>query len=333
MSDVSPVAFVEAALAYQKTAAIKAAVDLDLFTAIGSGDDTVALLAKRLRAAERGLRILCDYLTVHGFMEKSGERYALSAPTRVFLDRRSPSYIGSIVDFHAAPELCTLFLADPASFVRNGGSVGLGSVAPDHPVWSIFARSMQPVMAPIAQHVARHVASWSKPPTRILDVAAGHGLFGITIAKALPAAELVAVDWPAILSIARTNAESEGIAARFRALAGDAFEVDWGCGYDLVLLANFLHHFGRDTCVRLLTKIRKSLNDDGKAIALEFIPDDGRVSPPFQASFAFYMLGSTPAGDAFTIADLNAMGRAAGFSHATATPLVRSPQSLVLFER
>jgi predicted nicotinamide N-methyase len=332
MSDVSPIAFVEAALAYQKTAAIKAAVDLDLFTAIGAGDDTVALLAARLRASERGLRILCDYLTVHGFVEKSGERYALTASTRAFLDRRSPTYMGSIVDFHAAPELCTLFLADPTSYVRNGGSIGLGSIAPDHPVWSVFARSMQSVMAPIAQHLARLVASWPKRPRKILDIAAGHGLFGISIAKAIPGAELVAVDWPDILSIARGNAEREGLATRFRTIEGDAFEVDWGGGFDLVLLANFLHHFDCDACVRLLTRVRRSLGDGGRAIALEFIPNEDRVSPPFQASFAFYMLGSTPTGGAFTTAELDAMGRAAGFSQATCTPLARSPQSLVLFE-
>jgi ubiquinone/menaquinone biosynthesis C-methylase UbiE len=332
MSDVSPLAFVEAVLAYQKTAAIKAAVDLDLFTAIGFGADTVAALVARLGASARGLRILCDFLTVHGFIEKSGDRYSLSPSTRTFLARNSPNYLGSIVDFHAAPEMCALFLRDPASYVRNGGSVGLGSVAPSHPIWQLFAESMQAIMTPIAQRVAKEVASWSKPPTRVLDIAAGHGMFGISIAKAVPGVELAAVDWPEILTIARRNAEKEGVAARFRGIEGDAFEVEWGGGFDLVLLANFLHHFDRDTCVGLLTKVRNSLAVEGKTLALEFIPNPDRVSPPFEASFAFYMLGSTPNGDAFTIEDLDAMARAAGFRGATAKLLPHSPQSLVVFD-
>src|SRR5439155_27205145 len=60
--------------AYQQTYALRAAIELDLFTAIGEGANEPALLAKRLKAAERGVRILADYLTVHGFLcKENGE--------------------------------------------------------------------------------------------------------------------------------------------------------------------------------------------------------------------------------------------------------------------
>ena len=332
MSDISPVAFVEAALAYQKTAAIKAAIDLDLFTLIGAGADTAEALAEKIGAPIRGLRILCDYLTVQGFLEKSVARYAATPSSRAFLDRRSRSFMGSIVDFHAAPEMCELFLGDPVAYVRNGGAVGLGSVAPDHPVWAKFARAMMPVMLPVADAIAKQVAAWPQPPRKVLDIAAGHGLFGIAIAKTIPTTELVAVDSPTVLAIASENAAHAGITGRFRALPGDAFTLDWGTGYDLVLLPNFLHHFDQATCVQLLKKVRASLKPNGKTVAVEFVPDEDRVSPPFQAGFAFYMLGSTPHGDAFTAKDFGAMARASGFEAATVTPVARSPQSLVLFE-
>jgi hypothetical protein len=223
MADVSPVAFVEAALGYQKTAAIKAAIDLDLFTIIGLGANTVEELAATTKAAPRGLRILCDYLTVHGFLEKSDGRYAATASSRAFLDRRSPAYMGTIVDFHAAREMVALFLDDPVSYVRNGGSVGLGSIAPEHSVWTKFAEAMTPVMKPVAEAIARQVAAWPTPPRKVLDVAAGHGIFGISILRAIPQAELVALDWPHVLAISSRNAEQAGVASRFRALAGNAF--------------------------------------------------------------------------------------------------------------
>jgi 2-polyprenyl-3-methyl-5-hydroxy-6-metoxy-1,4-benzoquinol methylase len=332
MAEVSPVAFVEAALAYQKTAAIKAAVDLDLFTIIGLGTDSIEQLAATTGGSARGLRILCDYLSVQGFLEKADGRYTPTAASRAFLDRRSPTYMGSIVDFHASPDMCTMFLADPVAYIRNGGAVGLGSVAPDHPVWATFARAMAPIMAPIARIIARQIAASPPLPGKILDVAAGHGLFGIAVAKAVPEAEVVAVDWPSVLTFAQANAAEAGIAERFRTVAGNAFEVNWGSGYDLVLVPNFLHHFDPETCVGLLRKIRSSLAPGGRALAVEFVPNEDRISPTFQASFAFYMLGSTPHGDAFTPSDFVAMARAAGFSGATVTPVPRSPQSLVAFE-
>ena len=331
MSEISPLPFVEATLAYQKTAAVKAAVGLDLFTHVSDGAVDIDTLAGRTGASPRGLRILCDFLTVHGFVEKSERGYAATPSTRVFLDRRSPNYLGSIIEFHAAPQMCSLFLSDPVAYVRNGGSVDSGSVAPDHALWRTFAESMEQTMTPIATAIAKDVASWPVKLANILDVAAGHGVFGLAIAKTLPGAQVTAIDWADVLSRARDNAERAGLGASFHTIAGDAFAVDWGSGYDLVLLANFLHHFDQDACIGLLAKAKASLTPGGKVIAVEFVPNEDRVSPPFQAAFAFYMLGSTPRGDAFTAGDLERMGRAAGFSSMSVKPLPRSVESLVLF--
>ncbi|WP_179401482.1 class I SAM-dependent methyltransferase [Burkholderia guangdongensis] len=332
MDDISPLAFIDAALAFQKTAALKAAVGLDLFTAIAHEDGDPARVAARVQAAERGVRSLCDFLTIHGFLQKESARYRLTPSTAAFLTTSSPAWMGGIVDFLAAPEMIALWFDDPVSFVRNGGSVGLGNLSADHPVWVKFARAMVPFVAPTAHDIAQQVAAWPQPPKRVLDVAAGHGLFGISIAKAVPDAEIVAVDWQAVLDVARENAGSAGVSARYRTLAGSAFDVDWGTDFDLVLLTNFLHHFDPATCVSLLSKVRRSLAPGARALAVEFVPNDDRVSPPFAAAFSLMMLASTPHGDAYTAREFEQMGREAGFSKVTVTPLPPSPQSLVTFE-
>ena len=329
--EVSPATFVDAVLAYQKTASIRAAIELDLFTAIAAGATGTETIASRTGASERGVRILCDYLTVVGFLTKSGQTYALTPSSQVFLDRRSPAYMGTIVEFLAGPEVTGLILDDPAAYVRNGGSVGLGNVAPDNPVWVKFAEAMVPFVAQSAEGTAAEVASWSRRPAKVLDIAAGHGLFGIAVAKAVPQAEIVAVDWDNVLSVARRNAEAAGIGKRYRTLAGSAFEVDWGSGYDLVLLPNFLHHFDPETCAGLLRKVRLSLAPGGRTLAVEFVPNPDRISPPVPATFAGLMLATTPGGDAYTAEDFAAMARAAGYKGATVTPLPPSPQSLVAF--
>ena len=69
MADVSPDLFMDAVLAFQQTAAIKAALELDLFTEIAKGNVTTEGLARATGAAARGVRILCDYLTVRGHLE------------------------------------------------------------------------------------------------------------------------------------------------------------------------------------------------------------------------------------------------------------------------
>ena len=332
MDDVSPQAFVDAVTAYQKTAAMKAAIALDLFTAIANENGELERIARRVQASERGVRILCDYLTVQGFLHKEAQRYRLTPSTTVFLTVSSPAWMGSIVDFLAAPEVMSQWLEDPVSFVRNGGSVGLGSIAADNPIWVKFARAMVPFVAPTAQVIAEQVSAWSTPPKRVLDIAAGHGLFGVAIAKAVPGAQVVAIDWQAVLEVAKENAAAAGVSARYRTLVGSAFEVEWGNDFDLVLLTNFLHHFDKPTCVQLLSKVRTSLARGGRALAVEFVPNEDRVSPPFAAAFSFVMLAATPHGDAYTAREFDRMGRDAGFAKVSVAPLPPSPQSLVVFE-
>ena len=95
----TPERFFNAINAYEQTEAIKSAVELDLFTAIAEGNKTSASIAKRCNSSERGTRILCDFLTIHGFLTKDDSSYALAPDTAMFLNRQSPAYLGSTVEF------------------------------------------------------------------------------------------------------------------------------------------------------------------------------------------------------------------------------------------
>jgi SAM-dependent methyltransferase len=331
LSDIAPDRFIDNVFAYQRTAAVKAAVELDLFSAIGDGADSVETLAAKVDASSRGVRILCDYLTVQELLIKDGQRYRLTPSSSVFLDKRSPACMSSVIDFLAAPEMMQLYLEDPAAFVRNGGSIGLANLAPDHPLWVKFARAMVPFMAPVAQGIATEVARWPSPPRKVLDVAAGHGVFGIAIGEAVPGARIVALDWRPVLEVALENARLEGLETRYDTIAGSAFDVEWGTDYDVVLIPNFLHHFDREGCVSILERARRALAPGGAVLVVEMVPNDDRVSPPFPAMFAFVMLASTPKGDAWTARELQEMGRAAGFADSTVQPLPPSPQTMIVF--
>ena len=332
MSDSAENPVFEIAMAYQKTAALIAAVKLDIFTTIGAEVMSLDDLASRTGASGRGLRVLCDYLTVIGLLKKQDSRYALTHISKTFLDESAPLAVGKIVDFVAAPEILDLFLNDPAAYVRRGGSSGLANVSPDHPVWVRFAKAAVPFAAAAAKRVAAHVANLADPPYTVLDIAAGHGLYGIEVAKILPEALVTAVDWAPVLTVTRANAEEAGVVDRFRMLAGNALDMDWGSDYDLILLPNFLHHFDFEICTSLLRKVKASLAVGGQVWGIDLVPNEDRVSPPIPAMFAFWMLATTPGGDAYTIRELDEMARNAGFSGATTRALAPTPESLIVFE-
>jgi hypothetical protein len=326
----SPEHFFETANAYQRSAAIKAAVELDIFTAVAEGATDARSVAAARGASERGVRILCDYLVVIGFLTKEGGRYSLTRDSAVFLDRRSPAYMGGALDFLLSPMLMAGF-EDLASAVRNGGSQSPdgGTVAPENPVWVKFARAMAPMMMPAAQEIAR-LAGAAGRRMKVLDIAAGHGVFGITIARQNPATEVVALDWPAVLEVARENAEAAGVSDRYSVIEGSAFEADFGTDYDLVLLTNFLHHFDAPTCEQLLRKVRAALAEGGAAVTLEFVPDEDRVTPPVPAAFSLVMLAGTAGGDAHTYAELERMFKGAGFARSEIHQVPGAPQKIVV---
>ena len=329
-SQPNPALIFELLNGFQRSAAMKAAIELDVFTAVGEGNVTPAQLAKRCGTTERGARILCDYLAIAGILTKEGGSYALTRDAAVFLDKRSPACIGSIANFITMPRTIDLFM-DLTETLRSGGSslAGKAAIEPENPIWVEFARSMKPMMAMPASLIAEMLGAASGEKWKVLDVAAGHGVFGITLAKENPNAEIFALDWPSVLALAKENAQEAGVISRYHLLPGSAFDIDLGSGYDLVLLTNFLHHFDAATIEKFLSKVHASLGPRGRAVTLEFVPNDDRITPPMAASFSMIMLGQTPAGDAYTFAEYERMFRKAGFSSSEIRPLP-GPESVII---
>ncbi len=104
-STPSPQLFFETAFALQRTGAIKAAIDLEIFTAIKENNDTPSSLAKRCQASERGMRMLADYLVMLGFLTKSGNAYQLTQDSELFLVKNSPAYVGNSLEVILTPSM------------------------------------------------------------------------------------------------------------------------------------------------------------------------------------------------------------------------------------
>src|SRR5262249_34370521 len=153
------------------------------------GRNTATDLAGGCKASPRGVRILADYLTVLGFLRKQADRYELTPESQVFLDRRSPAYMGGTIDFLLAAGVRACFQNLTAA-VRRGGTATSdeGTVSHDNPIWVAFARAMGPIMKLPAQMLPDLVGGDRGQPVRVLDVAAGHGLYGIAFAERYPQA-------------------------------------------------------------------------------------------------------------------------------------------------
>ncbi len=280
----SPQLFFETANAFQRTEALKTAIELELFTAIAEGKQTAEDIGARCKASARGTRILCDFLVVHGLLTKHANRYALTPDSAVFLDKHSKAYVGGALRFLLLPSAVEGY-KHLTEAVRKGGTAEEG-------------------------------AKW-----KVLSLAAGHGLYEVTLARHNRNAEVWAVDWANVLEVAKENAAAAAVAGRYHTIPGSAFDVEYGDGYDIALVVNFLHHFDQLTCEALLRRVQASLKPGGRAVIVEFVPNDDRVTPPLAASFSLIMLAGTPAGEAYTFKELQRMLGNSGFRSSELHPL------------
>jgi hypothetical protein len=144
---MTPQLFFDTLTGFQRSEAIKSAVELDVFTRIGEGNKTAQAISDACGASERGTRILCDSLTVMGFLNKNNGEYELTEMSAMFLNRHSQAFVGDAAHFLMSPMQKRGF-DDLTNAIRNGGSsiTEEGSLDPESPMWVLFARGMTGMM-------------------------------------------------------------------------------------------------------------------------------------------------------------------------------------------
>ncbi len=320
----------ETMTAHQRGAALKAGVELGVFDALGDGPLSSAELAGRAGVAERGMRILCDYLAIQGLVAKSEGRYEHTPTSAAFLDSRSPASMAPTLPFVMNDKIMTAF-RDLTETIRQGRTTLAEPLAGDEvSEWVMFARSMQPMMAAAAEFIGDQVMSGGKP-SKVLDVAASHGLFGFAVARRAPDCELVVQDFPSVLEVTQEHARAAGIPVT--PLPGSAFTIDLGTGYDVVLVTNLFHHFSVEENIALMKRFHDALRPRGRMMILEMVPNEDRLTPAAAASFALMMLGNTPSGDAYTMGDYAHMLERSGFGLGALMDVPMSPQQLIIAAR
>ena len=166
----SPALFFDTVNAFQRTEALKTAIELDLFSHIAAGRHSAAQIAEAAKASPRGVRILADYLVLVGFLRKVDNRYELMPDAEVFLARSSPAYLGGALEFLLTPQLKECFTSLTEAVRRGGTAVSEeGTVSHDNPIWVAFARAMGPMMMMPARLLVELVGGDPPPQTHPLS--------------------------------------------------------------------------------------------------------------------------------------------------------------------
>jgi SAM-dependent methyltransferase len=293
---------------------IEAAIRNGFFDALAEGPLSLNELAAKTGASVRGAKAAMDVLVGINLAARDGEgRYVLTDESNTFLVSSKPSYLGGFFR-HISKDLIPGWLSVSDSVRSGEPGQQVDGQKRGAEFFRDFVEGIFPTSYPAASALAK---SLSFPPSarpKLLDVAAGSGVWGIAFAQTHPKAQVWAVDWDAVVPVTRRVAERHGVADRFEFIPGDILEASFGDGYDVATLGHILHSEGDERSRELLGRVFDALKPGGVIAIAEFLVNDDRTGPPIPLIFSVNMLVNTKTGRAFSFAEIAAWLRSTGFT-------------------
>lgn len=314
---VTPERVMQFAWGYVPPLAIESAVRNGVFDALDKGPKTLHQIAAETCASTRGLRPILDLLTGLQFLTRDqDDRYALTPESSAFLVSSKPGFLGGLYR-HMSRQIIPNFLqlgeivktGKPAERVEDQGDGA--------EFFANFVADIFPMSRGAASVLAKSLPQLhSGSPVRVLDIATGSGVWGITLAEASPNVTVTGVDWPRVAEVTKTVVARFGLTERFDYICGNLREVDFGSGYNIATLGHILHSEGPTASRQLLKKVFHALAPGGTIAIAEFLVDADRRGPASGLIFAVNMLVNTTDGDTWSFEEIRSWLAEAGFVNA-----------------
>ncbi len=313
-NQATPERLMQFGFAYAPPLIIGAAVSNKVFDSLAGGAKTVAQLSKETGAPARGLRAIMNALVGLELLKKDRrERYSLTPESTAFLLSDKPStqagFFGTIL-----PQLISRWLR-LTDVVRDGQpAVAVNQETEGTEFFSQLVENIIPMSYPSAQALGDHLkVSKAKNDIRILDLAAGSGIWGIALAQKSPRVRVTAVDWAGMIPTTKRITRKFGVADRFQFIEGDLLEANFGTGYNIATLGHILHSEGEERSRQLLKKTFRALKSGGTIAIAEWLVNDERTEPLPSLMFAVQMLVNTEKGNTFSFNEIKTWLEEAGF--------------------
>ena len=329
----NPEKILQTGLAFWASKTLLSAVEMGLFTELSRGPEFLESISGRLGLHPRSARDFLDALVALGFLQRTGDRYANTPETGLFLDRNKPSYVGGILEM-AGRRLYgfwgnlteALRTGEPQNEVKSGGPGMFETLYADPARLRGFLAAMTGISHGANMTIAR-AFPWANYRT-FVDVGTAQGDLAAQIALANPHLRGIGFDLPQVAPIFEEYVAALGVSDRLTFLAGDFFKQDFPKA-DVVLMGHILHDWDLATKKMLLKKAFDAVPAGGAVVVYEGIIDDDRSKNAFGLLMSLNMLIETPAGFDYTGADCSVWMKEAGFSSTRVEPLV-GPDSMVI---
>ena len=327
---VTPERLMQMGWGYAPPLILEAAVRTGVFDAISRGAHSLQELQSATGTAPRGLAPLLNALVGLGFLHKDeGGKYTLGAEADAFLVHERPGYHGDFFH-HVSTQLLPSWLHLTEAVYTGSPPRAVNRENQGAPFFSAFVEALAAINGPAARTLAAHLnLSGHSGTIRVLDLAAGSGIWSIALAESAPQAQVTAVDWEGVLPTTRKVAAQHGLSERYRFVAGDLADVSFGTGYQVAVLGHILHSEGEARSRMLLRRTFEALAPGGVVAIAEFLVNPERTGPPQGLVFALNMLLHSESGNTFAFEEISGWLIEAGFTDAR-TLDAPAPSPLIL---
>jgi 3-hydroxy-5-methyl-1-naphthoate 3-O-methyltransferase len=312
--ELTPDRIMQLAWGYAPPLIIEAAVKHRLFDALDASAKTAPQLARAAGVSLRGVTAICNALVGLRLLARAGDRYKLTPESATFLVAGKPAYYGAFFH-HISTQLVPKWLA-LEKIVRTGRSdTHVNSEKEGAEFFGEFVESLFALSYAGAKVLGEYLGvPKAKKPIRVLDLAAGSGVWGIALAEQSPQVRVTAVDWPPVLTVTERIARRHAVADRLTTIPGDLLKVRFGKNHQVATLGHILHSEGRARSRKLLKKTFAALAPGGTIAIMEFLVNKDRTDPLVGLLFAVNMLVNTEEGDTFSFEEISGWLREAGFT-------------------
>src|SRR3989440_8594761 len=311
---VTPERLMEISLAYAPPMIISAGVSNRVFDSLEGEAKTTEQVAGETGASARALGILMNALVGLGLLKKNRQgKYSLTPESAAFLLSKRPGthagFFGAI-----APQLISRWVR-LSDIVREGRpAVAVNQETEGTEFFSQLVENIIPMSYPPAQTLGDHLQlSKTKDEIRVLDLAAGSGIWGIALAEKSPRVYVTAVDWAGMIPTTKRITQKFGVSDRFNYIEGDILETNFGSGYDIATLGHILHSEAEERSRQLLKKTFSALKPGGIIAVAEWLVNDKRTEPTHSLMFAVQMLVNTAKGETFSFNEIKSWLEDGGF--------------------
>jgi SAM-dependent methyltransferase len=314
-SAVTPERILQMAWGYVPPLVLEAAIHHRVFDVLDQSPKNLTELGLATGASQRGLAAILNALVGLNFLTKDAEgRYALTPESETFLVSTKPAFHGGLIR-HTSRHLIPhwLHLNEIVATGQPAHSVNQQDEGSDF--FENFVTDIFPLSYPAACTLAQSISAKAAEPFRVLDLAAGSGVWGIAQAQSSPLVHVTAVDWPGVLPVTRRTVNRFGLADRFSFVAGDLQQASFGSGYHLATLGHILHSEGESRSRALLQKVFTALAPGGHVAIAEFLVNADRTGPVQGLFFAVNMLVNTDQGNTYSFEEISAWLTEAGFTN------------------